>query len=88
MSQGLNLSQLPPQDVCIPCKEANMRVEPHINILQPRLQSLDIVHNNVSTTGLYGARYYVIFLCDATKQSEAIFHKKKVGRFLLFKSIF
>ena len=88
MSQGINLSQLPPKDVCIPCKEANMRVEPHINMLQPGLQLLDLVHNNLSTTGLYGARYYVIFLCDATKQSEAILHKKKVGHFLLLKSIF
>ncbi len=31
------------------------------------------------TNGLYGARYYVHFLCNATKKSEAILLKEKSG---------
>ena len=82
MSQGIDLSQPPPQDVCIPCTEANMRVEPQTDMIQPGLQPLDLVHSDVSgphTTGPYGARYYVTFLCDATKRSEAILLKEKSG---------
>ncbi len=59
-----------------------MRVEPHINMIQPGLQPLDIEHSDVSgphTTELYGVRYYVTFLCDATKRSEAILLKEKSG---------
>lgn len=35
MSQGIDLSQPPPQDVYVPCTEANMRVEPHTDMIQP-----------------------------------------------------
>ncbi len=82
ISQSIDLSQSLLQDVCIPCTEANMRVEPHINMIQPGLQPLDLVHSDVSgpyTTELYGARYYVTFLCDATKRSEANLLKEKSG---------
>ncbi len=68
MSECINLSQPPPQDVYIPCIEANMIVETHVGMIQPGLQPLDLVYRDVSgpyTTRLYGARYYVTFLFDA-----------------------
>ncbi len=67
MYQLSDLSEPSPQNICIPCTEANMRVKPHIDMIQPCLQPLDLVHSNISelhTTGLYGARYYIIFLFD------------------------
>ncbi len=45
-----------------------------MDIIQPGLQPLDFVISDVSgphTNGLYGARYYLTFLYDATKRSEA-----------------
>ena len=57
-----------------------MRVKPYIDMIQPGLQPLDQVHSNVSrphTIGLNGVRYYITFLSDATKRSEAIFLKGK-----------
>ena len=83
MSQGIDLFQPPPQDICIPFTEVNMRVEPHLDMIQPGLQPLDCVHS-LSISGphkneLYGARYYVNFLYNATKKSEAILLKEKNG---------
>ncbi len=59
-----------------------MRVEPYIDMIQPGLQPLKFVYSDASrpnTTGLYGARYYVTFLGDATKQSEAILFNEESG---------
>ncbi len=59
-----------------------MRVELHIGMIQPGLRPLGLVHSDVSgpnTTGLHKARYYLTFLFDVTKQSEAILLKEKSG---------
>ena len=88
MSEDIDLSKTPPEDVCIPCTEANMQVEPYRDMIQPGQDPLDLVHSDVSgphTTEIYGAKYYVTFLCDATKQSEAIFLKEKSGVLPSFK---
>lgn len=82
MSEGIDLSKPPPEDVCIPCTKANMRVEPHKDPIQSGQDPLDLVHSDDAkphTTGLYGAKYYVTFLCNATKRSEAILLKEKNG---------
>lgn len=46
-----------------------------------------MVYNNLSrphTTRLNGAKYYVTFSCDITKQSKTILLKEKNGIFLIF----
>ena len=89
MSKGIDLSKPPPEDVCIPSIEANMQVEPHKDLIQPSLKPFNLVYSDVSgphRTGLYGAKYYVTFLCDAIKQSEAILLKEKSGVLSAFKS--
>ena len=88
MSEGIDLSKTPPEDVCISCTEANMQVELHKDMIQPSQDPLDLVHSDVSgpyTTGIYGVKYYVTFLCDATKRSEAILLKEKSGVLPIFK---
>ncbi len=60
MSQGIDFPQPPPQDVWIPYTEANMRIDPYTDMIQPGLQPLDLVHSDVSrpnTNGCYAARY-------------------------------
>ncbi len=48
MFPGIDLSQPRPQYVCIPYTETNMRVKPHIDMIQPGLQPLDFVNSNLS----------------------------------------
>ena len=88
MSKGIDLSKTPPEDVCISCTEANMQVEPHRDMIQPGQDPLDMVHSDISgphTTGIYVAKYYVTFLCNATKRSEVIVLKEKSGVLPAFK---
>ena len=52
------------------------------------MEPLDLVHSDVSgpyTTRQYRAKYYITFLCDTTKQSDAIFLQEKSGVLLTFK---
>lgn len=65
-----------------------MQVESHRDMIKPRKKLLDLGYSNVSrphTTGLYEAKYYVILLCNATKQSKTILLKEKNGVFSAFK---
>ncbi len=80
MSEGIDLSQLPPSDACILCAHGTLQVETHIDSPLPGQERLDLVYSNVigpfpPTSN--GKRYAVTFLNDDTKASEVDFFRRK-----------
>ncbi len=77
MSEGIDLSQPPPSDACIPSVCGTLQVETHIDPPLSGQGRLDLVHSD--DIGPFspisnGTRYVVIFLDDNTKESEVDFH--------------
>lgn len=88
ISEGIVILKLPSEDVGILFIEANMQVEPYKDMIYPGKKPLDLVHSNISEPHiykLYETKYYVIFLCNATKQLETILLKEKSGILLSVK---
>lgn len=87
----INLSKPLSENVCILYTEANILVKPHKDLIQPGLESFDLVYRDVSgphITELYEAKYYVTFLCNAIKRFEAILLKQKSEVLLAFKDYY
>ncbi len=87
MSEGIDLSQPPPSDACIPCARGTLQVETHIDPPFPGQGRLDVVHSDVigpfpPTSN--GTRYVVTFLDDDTKESEVDFLQRKSEVFQAF----
>ena len=81
MSDGIDLTRPPPNDVCAPCTIASLQTEPHKSSIEPGRHFLELVHSDLigpMETAPSGARYAVTFLED--------FHKGSVIYFLTQKS--
>lgn len=88
MVNGIDLTKPLPHRACEPCSIGNLQAEPHRDRIEPGLEPLDLVHSDVTgpfIEGLYGATYFVTFLCDATKTSEVVLLTKKSGVLPAFK---
>ena len=76
MSDGIDLSLLPPSDACIPCTRGTLEVEPHTDSPISGQERLHLIHRDEIRSfppAINGAQYFVSFLDDDTKESEVSF---------------
>lgn len=80
MSNGIDLTKPLPYSACKPYSIGNLQAEANRDRIEPGPEPLDLLHSDVTgpfIEGLYGATYFVTFLCDATKRSEVVLFDKK-----------
>ena len=88
MVNGINFTKLLYYSIYEPYSIGNLQMKAHQDWIEPRLETLNLVHSDVIGSfikRLYGATYFVTFLYNATKRSEVVFLTKKSGVFPAFK---
>ncbi len=88
MANGIDPIKHLPYSAYMPCSIGNLQAEPYRDKIEPGLESLDLVHSDVTglfIEELYGTTHFVTFLCDSTKISEVILLTKKSGVLPAFK---